>query len=222
VTDQPEPIRKSQLPTTPPPEWEFSSVFGLPHGCVLAPTDAGDIVVRRLVTYGDWEPVRPARWADEPTATVRDAARQTGPCGCGQPATPDVVHRQDGPCYMDQAGGLQTVELPNLAARQTGQQPDETTNEPVCGDEYDGEECELEPGHPAGHLSGNVAWSYGRATPAAGLDASQPATDRCTSCEHPQQYHDADGRCWFTVEYGLPGRDLVCPCKIRHVEETDQ
>jgi len=57
--------------------------------------------------------------------------------------------------------------------------------------------------------------------PAAGLDASQPATDRCTSCEHSQRYHDADGRCWFTVEYGLPGRDLVCPCKIRHVEEKE-
>lgn len=33
----------------------------------------------------------------------------------------------------------------------------------ICGDEYDGEECELEPGHAGAHLSGNLAWSYGRA-----------------------------------------------------------
>lgn len=69
-----EPIRKSILPTTPPPEWEFASVLGAPHGCALLPTDTGDVVVRRRVTYGDWEPVRPDHWADEP-ATVRGAAR---------------------------------------------------------------------------------------------------------------------------------------------------
>lgn len=34
----------------------------------------------------------------------------------------------------------------------------------VCGDEYDGEECELEPGHGGSHVSGNLAWSYGRFT----------------------------------------------------------
>ncbi|MFD0074307.1 hypothetical protein ACFVIY_17920 [Streptomyces sp. NPDC127166] len=33
----------------------------------------------------------------------------------------------------------------------------------ICGDEYDGEECELEPGHAGGHIAGNLAWSYGRA-----------------------------------------------------------
>ena len=39
-------------------------------------------------------------------------------------------------------------------------------DDPVYGDEYDGEECELEPGHGGSHVSGNLAWSYGRSTTA--------------------------------------------------------
>lgn len=67
---EPAPIRKSSLPTTPPAEWEFSTVLatrpdGLP-GCFLLPGDMGGVVVRRRVQYGDWEPVRPDRWAEEP------------------------------------------------------------------------------------------------------------------------------------------------------------
>jgi len=71
VTDQTtEPIRKSLLPSTPPPEWEFSSAFptgpeGEP-GLLLVPGDMGKTVVRRQVSYGDWEPVRPGHWAAEP------------------------------------------------------------------------------------------------------------------------------------------------------------
>lgn len=41
------------------------------------------------------------------------------------------------------------------------------TSGPVCGDEYDGEECELEPGHAGGHIAGNLAWSYSRTTATA-------------------------------------------------------
>jgi hypothetical protein len=81
VTDTPpQPIRKSLLPTTPPSEWQFHSVFGAPHGCLLMPSDMGPVVVRRRVTYGDWEPVRPDRWADEPSAAAgMAAADQAGP-----------------------------------------------------------------------------------------------------------------------------------------------
>ncbi|MFE1264427.1 hypothetical protein ACFW5X_28355 [Streptomyces albogriseolus] len=77
MTNQPEPIRKSSLPATPPPEWEFFTFFPYPDD------DGGDMVrgqrqrgvqVRRLVTYGDWEPVRPDRWADEPEAAAVSAA----------------------------------------------------------------------------------------------------------------------------------------------------
>ncbi|MFF8412872.1 hypothetical protein [Streptomyces omiyaensis] len=71
MSKTPEPIRKSLLPATPPPEWEFASVLAAPHGCALIPTDTGAIVVRRRVTYGDWEPVRLAQWADEPPAGDR-------------------------------------------------------------------------------------------------------------------------------------------------------
>lgn len=42
---------------------------------------------------------------------------------------------------------------------------------------------------------------------------------RCSSCEHTMDFHDADGRCWFTVLDGLPETNLVCPCKIRTKEE---
>jgi hypothetical protein len=29
------------------------------------------------------------------------------PCGCGEPETPDTVHRTDGPCYIDAPADLQ-------------------------------------------------------------------------------------------------------------------
>ncbi|MCX4974260.1 hypothetical protein [Streptomyces sp. NBC_00620] len=74
MTDTDEPIRKSLLPCTPPPEWEFHSVFGAPSGCMLLPSDAGPVVVRRRVSYGDWEPVRPDHWAEETTSDAHPAA----------------------------------------------------------------------------------------------------------------------------------------------------
>lgn len=44
---------------------------------------------------------------------------------------------------------------------------------------------------------------------------------RCPSCDHEQQYHDADGRCWYTVASALPGTNLGCPCKVRKQEEDE-
>lgn len=41
---------------------------------------------------------------------------------------------------------------------------------------------------------------------------------RCPGCEHSMEFHDVDGRCWFTVASGQPGANLVCPCKIRKSE----
>lgn len=43
------------------------------------------------------------------------------------------------------------------------------------------------------------------------------AAERCPSCEHETQYHDAGGRCWFTVEQGVPERDSVCSCLLRRL-----
>lgn len=79
MTAQTEPIRKSLLPCIPPPEWEFHTVHGArtsSEGCALFPGGTGLVVVRRRVTYGDWEPVRPNRWADEPPT---DAAAGVAP-----------------------------------------------------------------------------------------------------------------------------------------------
>lgn len=46
--------------------------------------------------------------------------------------------------------------------------------------------------------------------------ADETATEtqrRCPSCDHEAKYHAADdGRCWFTVNHGVPGANLVCPC----------
>ncbi|MGQ4393754.1 hypothetical protein ACN6K5_003540 [Streptomyces violaceoruber] len=68
-----EPIRKSSLPTTPPSEYEFHTVHGgQPDspGVLLVPDDdSGSVVVRRRITYGDWEPVRPDHWAAEAEVT---------------------------------------------------------------------------------------------------------------------------------------------------------
>ncbi|WP_217235429.1 hypothetical protein [Streptomyces sp. AC555_RSS877] len=86
---QPEPIRKSLLPCTPPPEWEFHTVLGArsdTSGVALFPGDTGPVVIRRRVSYGDWEPVRPGCWAEEPPtdaaavpAGVAPAPDQTAP-----------------------------------------------------------------------------------------------------------------------------------------------
>lgn len=117
------------------------------------------------------------------------------------------------------------------AARQaSGQQPDNAEaartpcSFPVC-DDGPGEPCdrhEREMSHDEGshELCGPEC--------AAGLSDTQPAVDRvivrCTSCDHEAQYHDADGRCWFTVEQGVPGRDCVCACQRRRMadEETSR
>ncbi|MFI2761361.1 hypothetical protein ACH5A3_21205 [Streptomyces echinatus] len=61
------PIRKSSLPCTPPPEWEFYTWFPHPDGggdMVPGQRQRG-VLVRRRVSFGDWEPVRPDHWADE-------------------------------------------------------------------------------------------------------------------------------------------------------------
>lgn len=68
MPEKPEPIRKDLLPAAPPSEWEFHTVLGARSdsvGTALFPGDVGPVVVRRRVTYGDWEPVRPNHWADE-------------------------------------------------------------------------------------------------------------------------------------------------------------
>ncbi|MEV8398798.1 hypothetical protein [Streptomyces niveus] len=73
----PEPIRKGTLPCTPPPEWEFTTVVGGQSddpGVLLFPGNEGPVVVRRLRIYGDWEPVRPDRWMDEPHAAGEAAS----------------------------------------------------------------------------------------------------------------------------------------------------
>ncbi|WP_432124034.1 hypothetical protein [Streptomyces sp. C10-9-1] len=71
-------IRKSILPTIPPTEFEFSTVLSSNTACLLLPGDSGRVVVRRRVTYGDWEPVRPDHWADEPGT---DAQAEQSPAG---------------------------------------------------------------------------------------------------------------------------------------------
>lgn len=62
-TPEPVPIDPGLLPCAPPSEWEFHTVLGAPHGCMLLPGDMGPVVVRRRVHYGPWEPVTPDHWA---------------------------------------------------------------------------------------------------------------------------------------------------------------
>jgi hypothetical protein len=88
---EPEPVRKSQLPTTPPPEWEITTVGG-----------KGSAVVRRRVTFGDWEPVLPDHWADEPDPGIRDAARHAS----GQQTEPTAADAQAMLRRMHAAAGL--------------------------------------------------------------------------------------------------------------------
>lgn len=38
-------------------------------------------------------------------------------------------------------------------------------DDPICGDEYDADACELEPGHTGLHLAGNLGWAHDEAQP---------------------------------------------------------
>jgi hypothetical protein len=89
----PKPVRKSDLPTIPSPEWEFHTWFPHPDGggdMVPGERQRG-VLVRRRISYSDWEPVRPDRWADEPptdaapavSAGVSPATDQTAPACSG-------------------------------------------------------------------------------------------------------------------------------------------
>ncbi|WP_328902314.1 hypothetical protein OHR86_22500 [Streptomyces sp. NBC_00441] len=52
-------------------------------------------------------------------------------------------------------------------------QPTETDDgDPICGDQYDGEACELDPGHDGAHCAGTLCWDDERAT--AATDEPQP------------------------------------------------
>lgn len=170
MTEPTEPIRKGLLPCIPPPEWEFHTVCGArtgTDGVALFPGDTGPVVVRRRVSYGDWEPVRPDRWAPEPPTDARAVSAGVAP------ATDQTTLR-------DRIADAVKRTLPMSS----------------------GLACEV------------VAEAVLAVLPAPPTDQ---ATVRCGSCEHEAQYHDVDGRCWFTVEQGVTGRDAVCSCQLRRV-----
>lgn len=47
-------------------------------------------------------------------------------------------------------------------------------DDPICGDRYDGEACELEPEHPGAHCAGTLCWDYGRAPATAATEKPFP------------------------------------------------
>ncbi|MFF8840531.1 hypothetical protein [Streptomyces sp. NPDC015130] len=169
MTEQPEACRSTQ----------HCATHGFCHRCTPSLADASQHLVKAIdaagITTGS------GRVYAQLAATVRDAARQTGACSCGEPATPDVVHCQGAPCYMDQDGGLQTVELPAPAARQTGHQPD-TGARGRCPVMFEGgTQCEKDADHRAGRRSDDP--HVPGAAPAAGLDNNQPADAPLTAAE---------------------------------------
>jgi hypothetical protein len=42
---------------------------------------------------------------------------------------------------------------------------------------------------------------------------------RCSSCEHGEEYHDVNGRCWFTPTSAVYEVNSVCQCQIREIED---
>lgn len=133
---------------------------------------------------------------EEVVAGIRDAARQAA----GQPAAdetaPWIADGRHGPTPEEAAAGLAAATRP-VKVRVV-----QVTDEPAALTVPDEELAPL------------IA--------AAGLATLiNHKTERCTSCEHGMNYHDVDGRCWFTVEQGVPGRDCVCSCLRRIVDETD-
>lgn len=51
---------------------------------------------------------------------------------------------------------------------------------------------------------------------------AEAPVERCPSCDHEVAYHDVDGRCWFTVDQGVVGSNLVCPCDSRRDEGGEE
>lgn len=39
----------------------------------------------------------------------------------------------------------------------------------------------------------------------------------CPSCWHPWTMHQPGG-CWFTVQHGKPGQNMVCPCSQSYIQ----
>lgn len=80
MTDQPiAPVRRDLMPCIPPSDWEFFTAVATEDAVAVYRDELpGRAVVRRRVTYGDWEPVRPDRWAEESPA---------GPSGAVAPAS---------------------------------------------------------------------------------------------------------------------------------------
>lgn len=64
----PDPVNREKLPSNAP-EWDYITVIGGKAGTLLLPGRSDHLpVVRRLKTYGEWEPVNPGYWApDAPT-----------------------------------------------------------------------------------------------------------------------------------------------------------
>ncbi|MWA08813.1 DUF1653 domain-containing protein [Streptomyces sp. BA2] len=71
---------------------------------------------------------------------------------------------------------------------------------------------------PVESFVGEVGDGEGRQARFTRLDGpASVGAVRCGSCEHETRYHDVDGRCWFTVEQGVPERDSVCACQLRRM-----
>ncbi|MFE1348166.1 hypothetical protein [Streptomyces sp. NPDC058757] len=101
------------------------------------------------------------------------------------------------------------------AARQTtGQDDTEPAPDGRCTVTFqDGSRCGKDADHRAGRWTDDP--HVPEPAPAVGQPAEAHGTDRCASCDHQRTYHDADGQCWFTVDWGRPGSNLVCPCTPR-------
>ncbi|MFC9497726.1 hypothetical protein [Streptomyces sp. NPDC056982] len=83
ATEQPDPIRKGELPCIPAPEWEFHTWFAHPDGGgdLVPGQHARGVQVRRRVTYGSWEPVHPDHWAEELPSDAGLAAAPSAAAG---------------------------------------------------------------------------------------------------------------------------------------------
>ncbi|MFD7066097.1 hypothetical protein ACFV97_02550 [Streptomyces sp. NPDC059913] len=62
-------------------------------------------------------------------------------------------------------------------------------DDPICGDEYDDEACELEPGHSGAHCAGTLCWSDTEPAPAARVGRCPVMLEGGGRCEK-----DADHR----------------------------
>ncbi|MFF8784753.1 hypothetical protein [Streptomyces sp. NPDC015125] len=109
-------VRRSQLPPIPPAEWDHHTWYPTPDGGgdLVPGQHSRGVLIRRRVTWGDWEPVHPAHWAPEPE---RDANASRPAENCSDAGRGDLFrHTAEEACEAMQDMGFELYKAQDAIA----------------------------------------------------------------------------------------------------------